>query len=75
MRTFCQKLADVLEVEEVRPTDVLKDFANWDSLTVLSVIDMVNDGYGIQLDAEQLAKQRTAADLELYVTTTAVKSP
>ena len=39
MESVYAKLAEILEVDEVKPDDVLKNFDNWDSLTVLVVLD------------------------------------
>ena len=38
MDEFYTNLVDIFEVDEVNPDSVLRDFENWDSLTVLSVL-------------------------------------
>jgi len=63
MKEFLQRLAEVLEVDEVQGSSVLKDFAEWDSLSALSVIAMVDAGYGVQLGANDLKKLGTAQGL------------
>jgi acyl carrier protein len=63
MEGFCRKLADILDVQEVKPADVLGDFAEWDSLSVLSVIAMLGSDYGINLHASELWGITTAQDL------------
>jgi acyl carrier protein len=63
METFLSKLADILEADDVQPSSVLRDFDEWDSLSALSVIAMVHDGYRVQLGAADLKSARTAEDL------------
>ena len=43
MNEFLKKLAEILELESVEETDDLKSFPQWDSLSVLSVIAMLDE--------------------------------
>jgi acyl carrier protein len=63
MDEFCKKLAEILELDEVKGTDVLADFPEWDSLSVLSVIAMIDTDYRINLVATDLKGARTAQAL------------
>ena len=63
MEEFYVKLAEILEATEVRANDILADFPEWDSLTVLSVIAMLDAKYGVNLVAADLRALRTAEDL------------
>jgi acyl carrier protein len=63
MEDFLKKMAAVLEVEAVQETDVLKSFAAWDSLSVLSTIAMIDSGYGVNLHASEVQAAATAGDL------------
>jgi acyl carrier protein len=63
MDEFYTRLTDILEVDEVAPSDVLRDFAEWDSLTVLSVIAMLDAHYGINISAADLRQIATAGEL------------
>ena len=63
MEPLYAKLADILEVDEVNPDDVLRDFDIWDSLTVLSIIVMLDHDYGINMVVTELAPIITAVDL------------
>lgn len=67
MENFYIKLADFLEVDTVQPDDVLNDFETWDSLTVLSVIAMIDSDYGVNMNAEDFKEIKTAEDLRNYV--------
>ncbi|HWY74256.1 MAG TPA: acyl carrier protein [Verrucomicrobiae bacterium] len=63
MNEFLAKVARILEVGEVKETDDLKAFPQWDSLTVLSVIAMLDADYGINLRAADFQQISTADDL------------
>jgi acyl carrier protein len=63
MDTFYQKVAEILEVDAVNPGDVLADFAEWDSLSVLSVIAMIGSDYGVNLIASDLRGVESAEAL------------
>ena len=51
---FYQRLAEILDVEEVKPEDVLKEFDGWDSLAILSVLAMADAKYGVSIKAEEI---------------------
>jgi acyl carrier protein len=63
MNDFLKKLAEILEVPEMKETDQLKDFPQWDSLSVLSVIAMLDANYGVNLRAADFETVNSAADL------------
>ncbi len=63
MEEFFGKLADVLELDEIHPTDVLEDFPEWDSLSVLSVTAMVDAQYGVNLSAADFKRVGTVQSL------------
>jgi acyl carrier protein len=63
MIEFLNKIAGILEVKEVREADELKAFAQWDSLSVLSVIAMLDADYGVNLHASELGSLKSAGDL------------
>jgi acyl carrier protein len=63
MNEFLKKLAEILEVGEVKETDALKNFPQWDSLAVLSVIAMLDASYGVNLRAADFGPINSAADL------------
>ena len=63
MNEFLKKLAEILEVESVKETDDLKSFPQWDSLSVLSVIAMLDANYGVNLRAADLQETPSAGAL------------
>lgn len=67
MDNFYEKLAVVLEEDAVKPDDVLASFEQWDSLTALSVIAMIEENYGVNVSGEDLAIAKTAGALEAFV--------
>ena len=63
MHDFLTKLAEILEVVEIKETDALKEFPQWDSLAVLSVIAMLDANYGVNLRAAELNTVNSAGEL------------
>ncbi len=66
---FYQRLAEILDVEEVKPENVLKDFDGWDSLAILSVLAMADAKYGVSIKAEEIRSVVTVEDLARLVET------
>jgi acyl carrier protein len=60
---FYQRLAEILDIEEVQPENVLKDFDGWDSLAILSVLAMADAKYGVSIKAAEIRSVVTAQDL------------
>ena len=67
MENFYVKLAELLEVNEVKPADVLADFPLWDSLTVLALVATLDSDYGVNMTAADLEKLGTAGELAAAV--------
>lgn len=63
MENFYVQLAEILEVDELKPDEILQDFENWDSLTELSVLAMMDANYGVNLTTGDLRQIKTAAEL------------
>lgn len=63
MQEFLKKIAEILEEDEIKETDQLKSYPQWDSLSVLSVIAMLDAGYGVNLRAQEFENINTAGDL------------
>jgi acyl carrier protein len=69
MNEFLSKIASILEVENVSESDELRAFPQWDSLSVLSVIAMLDASYGVNLRAADLATVKSMGDLWRLVQT------
>lgn len=67
MKVFYDNLTEILEVDEVKPNDRLQDFENWDSLTVLSVLAMLDASFGLNMTAKDLQKIETVGKLAAFV--------
>jgi acyl carrier protein len=72
MDHFYEKLAEILEADTVNGSDVLADFPEWDSLSVLSAIAMIGSTYGVILVAADVKSVTTAQGLRDLV---AAKAP
>ena len=63
MEKMKEQLAELLEVDEVKDSDVLEDFECWDSLTILSIIAWASENYGKTLLAKDIDKAKTVGGL------------
>ena len=69
MVRFIELLKDVLEIEdqEVKPDDKFRDFEDWDSLSVLALLAMINEEYDLVIPRNEFEKLITIKDLIEYV--------
>lgn len=56
-------LAEILEEDEVRESDVLTDFDVWDSLSILSIIAYATDNFHKQLSNDEVRGAKTIGGL------------
>ncbi len=66
IQEFIEKFADAIELEEVNvltPETKFRELENWDSLTYLSVIAMLDEEFGIQIEMEDFRKLITIQDV------------
>ncbi len=61
------KLAEILEVEQVYLNDELESFDEWDSLTALSIIALADSDYNKKLTNELLKEFKTINDLVNFI--------
>jgi len=73
MDNFYEKMAELLEVDKVEDSEVLKDFEAWDSLTSLSIIAMADSDYNIKIYTEDLLKLETIGELKSLIDSKAKK--
>ena len=64
---FLVDLAEILEENAVKGSDVLADFEAWDSLSILSIISYVSETYKKQLKNDEIRSQKTVQDLFSYI--------
>ena len=62
-----EKLAEILEEDSISLTQELESFDEWDSLTTLSLIAMVDSDYNISLTNEIVDQFLTVKDVLEYI--------
>lgn len=67
MNSFYEKLAEILEVDQVNPSDEIVSFDNWDSLGVLSILALVDSEYGVTVSGEEIAGMKLVGELEKLI--------
>lgn len=62
---FIELLLDVFEKEDgtIKPQDVFREYAEWDSLNHLSLIAMLDDDYDVQIEEDAFFKIETIQQL------------
>jgi len=65
MNEFVEKFKEILEIEdrEINPTDIFRDYDEWDSLAYLSVIAFLDEEFDIQIEEAEFKKLITVEDL------------
>ena len=67
MTALYATLAEILEVDQVGANDPLRDFDNWDSLTILSIVATLDADYGVTLTSADIRSVTTAGQLASLV--------
>lgn len=67
---FIENIKEVLEIEdrELAMSDKFREYDEWDSLAYLSVIAMLDEEYGVQIEETEFKKLQTLEDLYTVVT-------
>lgn len=63
MEKFKELMAEILEVDEVDMNQELISFNCWDSLTILSIIAMLDESYCKKSTSENISKCNTIGDI------------
>lgn len=63
MQEFLKELAEILDVDAVKGTDLLEEFPEWDSLAVLSIVATADSKYGVNLSSADVRQAATAQAL------------
>ena len=58
-------IADTIdaEVSALQPDVVLEDLEDWDSMDTLGIIAMLDQTFGVSLQADQIVKLKTVGDI------------
>ncbi|MCB6994847.1 acyl carrier protein [Alistipes communis] len=70
MKEFIAKFAEALELEDisvVNENTTFRDLDEWNSLSFLSVIAMLDEEYGIQIENAQFRELKTLGDIASYI--------
>ena len=60
-------MLEIFEVDSISPDGVLRDLELWDSLSVISLLAVLDETYGINIEATELVDVITVADLFSFV--------
>jgi len=64
MNEFIEKFKEALDIEGELDINVeLEEFAEWDSMGYISMMSMLDEEYGKEVNANQLKACKTLADL------------
>jgi acyl carrier protein len=66
MEILTEQLIEIFEIDEISPKVVLRDLELWDSLSVISLLAVLDETYGINIEATELVDVVTVADLFLF---------
>ena len=67
METLTEQMLEIFEVDSINPDGVLRDLELWDSLSVISLLAVLDETYGINIEATELVDVITVADLFSFV--------
>jgi acyl carrier protein len=69
MEKFIDLIKETLEMEaqEVKSKDKFRDYEEWDSLAVLSVLAMINEEYDIIIPRKEFEKLITIEDIINFI--------
>lgn len=69
MNEFIDKFSEALEKEAsgIDSKDKFREYEEWDSLAVLSVIAMIKQNYGITIPRKEFDSLLTVEDLHNYI--------
>ena len=63
---FLQKLSNVFDetdVSDLKPETIFRDIEEWDSLTALTLIAMVDEEYSVKLTGDDIKSSKTLNDI------------
>ena len=66
MNKFIEQFQEILEIEdfEIKPVDNFRDFEEWDSLTMLSIIAFSDENYNVALSTIEIVNSKTVGGLK-----------
>ncbi len=67
MEHLKNQMVEIFEIDDVQSDDVLREYELWDSLSVISLLAVLDEHYGINIEADDLAEIETAGELMSFV--------
>ena len=67
MEILIEGMLEIFEVDEINPAIILRELELWDSLSVISLLAVLDESYGINIEATEIVDLITAADLFAFV--------
>jgi acyl carrier protein len=66
---FIDQFRETLEIEDrtISESDNFRDYDEWDSLTLLSVIAMIDEEFGVIIESNDFKKLVTVGDIYNYI--------
>ncbi len=65
---FLKRFTEVIErQDEVKLEDEFESYEEWDSLTLLALLSMIDDDYGVNISPEQFKKMKTVKDIYNFI--------
>jgi len=64
---FLEEMAEILEVDNVKPQDNFTEFEAWDSLANLSVIALADSHYGVTISSLELKGVKDIAGIKQLI--------
>ena len=66
MEILIEQMLEIFELDAINSEVVLRDLELWDSLSVISLLAVLDETYGINIEATELVDVVTVADLFLF---------
>ena len=66
MEILTEQMLEIFELDTINSEVVLRDLELWDSLSVISLLAVLDETYGINIEATELVDVVTVADLFLF---------
>ena len=67
MEILTEQMLEIFEIDEITSDIILRDLELWDSLSVISLLAVLDESYGINIEATELAEVVTVSDLFAFV--------
>ena len=67
-KDFLINVANILEIDnDLSLSDVFRDYQEWDSLALLSLLSMIDDEYEVIISEQKLNEMKTLNDMLNYI--------